>query len=226
MTVAKEDVRSLAETARAASRVLATVPHRQKDAALQRMARHLRAAAPVILAANAEDLAAARKAGKNAAFLDRLLLDAQRLEAMARAVEAVADAAGPRGRGDRAAGRAPTACRSEGAAAAGRGADDLRVPPQRDRATRPRCASRAATRCILRGGSECAALQPGHRRGAARRGWRRRGLPGGRRAAGPRPPSASRCWSCSSWRASSTCASPAAARGSSASSRRTRASRW
>lgn len=97
MTVAKEDVRTLAETARAASRVLATIPPRQKDAAMQRMALHLRAAAPFILAANAEDVAAARKAGKNAAFIDRLLLDAPRLEAMARAVEAVADLKDPVG---------------------------------------------------------------------------------------------------------------------------------
>lgn len=97
MTVAKEDVRTLAETARAASRALATIPSRQKDAAMLRMALHLRAAAPFILAANAEDVAAARKAGKNAAFIDRLLLDAQRLESMARAVEAVADLKDPVG---------------------------------------------------------------------------------------------------------------------------------
>ncbi|MBN1206023.1 MAG: glutamate-5-semialdehyde dehydrogenase [Myxococcaceae bacterium] len=97
MTVAKEDVRSLAETAKAASRVLAIAPTEQKDAALRSMARHLRAAAPALLAANAEDVAAARAAGKNAAFVDRLLLDASRLEAMARAVEAVADLKDPVG---------------------------------------------------------------------------------------------------------------------------------
>jgi glutamate-5-semialdehyde dehydrogenase len=97
MTVAKEDVRTLAQTARAASRALAIAPTRQKDAAMQRMALHLRAAAPFILAANAEDVSAARAAGKNAAFVDRLLLDAQRLESMARAVEAVADLKDPVG---------------------------------------------------------------------------------------------------------------------------------
>ncbi len=64
MSVAKEDVRSLAEAARAASRVLATAPTSQKDAALRAMARHLREALPSILAANAEDMAAARAAGK------------------------------------------------------------------------------------------------------------------------------------------------------------------
>jgi glutamate-5-semialdehyde dehydrogenase len=97
MTLAKDDVRSLAETARAASRVLATAPTEQKDAALRAMARHLRTSAPAILAANAEDMAAARAAGKGGAFLDRLLLDGARLEGMARAVEAVAGLKDPVG---------------------------------------------------------------------------------------------------------------------------------
>ena len=77
MTVAKEDVRALAENARTASRKLSIAPTRQKDDALRSMARHLRSAAPAILAANAEDVSAARSSGKNAAFVDRLLLDAQ-----------------------------------------------------------------------------------------------------------------------------------------------------
>jgi glutamate-5-semialdehyde dehydrogenase len=97
MTVAKEDVRTLAENSRTASRRLSIAPTRQKDDALRSMARHLRSAAPAILAANAEDVAAARSSGKNAAFVDRLLLDAQRLESMARAVEAVADLKDPVG---------------------------------------------------------------------------------------------------------------------------------
>jgi glutamate-5-semialdehyde dehydrogenase len=97
MTVAKQDVRPLAERARAASRVLANAPTQQKDEALRGMASHLRAAAPDILAASAEDVAAARAAGKNEAFLDRLLLDAPRLEAMARAVETLAGLKDPVG---------------------------------------------------------------------------------------------------------------------------------
>ena len=72
MSVAKQDVRSLAEAARRASRVLATAPTAQKDEALRAMARRLRAAQPTLLAANAEDLAAARAGGKPSAFLDRL----------------------------------------------------------------------------------------------------------------------------------------------------------
>jgi glutamate-5-semialdehyde dehydrogenase len=97
MTLAKDDVRSLAEAARAASRVLATAPTGQKDEALRAMARHLREATPAILAANAGDLAAARSAGKPGAFLDRLLLDAGRVEGMAKAVEAVAGLKDPVG---------------------------------------------------------------------------------------------------------------------------------
>ncbi len=97
MTVAKEDVLPLAENARLAARALAIAPTEQKDAALRGMARHLREAAPALLAANAEDVAAARSAGRNAAFVDRLLLDVGRLEAMARAVEAVAHLKDPVG---------------------------------------------------------------------------------------------------------------------------------
>jgi glutamate-5-semialdehyde dehydrogenase len=97
MSVAKEDVRSLAQAARAASRALATAPTHQKDAALRSMAHHLREALPTLLAANAEDMAAARAAGKGGAFLDRLLLDASRVEGMARAVESVASLKDPVG---------------------------------------------------------------------------------------------------------------------------------
>lgn len=97
MSVAKQDVRSLALAARAASRTLATASTHQKAQALAAMARHLRAALPSILAANAEDLAAARASGKPSAFLDRLLLDAPRVEAMAKAVEAVASLPDPVG---------------------------------------------------------------------------------------------------------------------------------
>jgi glutamate-5-semialdehyde dehydrogenase len=77
--------------------VLATAPTDQKDAALRAMARHLRQALPTLLAANAEDMAAARTAGKGSAFLDRLLLDAARVEGMAKAVESVADLKDPVG---------------------------------------------------------------------------------------------------------------------------------
>jgi glutamate-5-semialdehyde dehydrogenase len=97
MSVAKEDVRSLAQTARAASRVLATAPTPQKEEALRAMARHLRESLPTLLSANEADMAAARTSEKGGAFLDRLLLDAARVEAMARAVESVAGLKDPVG---------------------------------------------------------------------------------------------------------------------------------
>ncbi|MFT3711772.1 MAG: glutamate-5-semialdehyde dehydrogenase [Archangium sp.] len=83
-------MRQLAEDARAAARKLATATTEQKNAALLAMGKHLRASTADIIAANAKDLGTSRAAGKNAAFLDRLLLDTKRIEAMAAAVEAVA----------------------------------------------------------------------------------------------------------------------------------------
>ncbi len=58
--------------------------------ALRAMAERLRAAAPAILNANAEDLAAARATALPAPLLDRLALDAGRIAAMADGVEQVA----------------------------------------------------------------------------------------------------------------------------------------
>jgi glutamate-5-semialdehyde dehydrogenase len=83
--------------ARAAARVLALAPTAQKDWALAAMAAAVRAEAPRILAANAEDVAKARGAGMGAAFLDRLTLDAARVEAMAAGIEVVAGLKDPVG---------------------------------------------------------------------------------------------------------------------------------
>jgi glutamate-5-semialdehyde dehydrogenase len=75
--------------ARAAARALALAPADQKNRALGAMAAAVRTQTPLILAANAEDLAEARAAGLTGAFLDRLALDAVRLEAVAAGIEAV-----------------------------------------------------------------------------------------------------------------------------------------
>ncbi len=61
-----------------------------KDAALEGAAAAIRARAGAILAANAEDLAAARARGLGAALLDRLELNAGRVEAMAAGLDAIA----------------------------------------------------------------------------------------------------------------------------------------
>jgi glutamate-5-semialdehyde dehydrogenase len=83
----------MAETgarARAASRVLAEASSAQKDKALAEMAAALRAATPEILDANKSDIATAEKAGRPAAFIDRLRLDKDRISAMAGGVEQIA----------------------------------------------------------------------------------------------------------------------------------------
>ncbi len=84
--------------ARRASRRLALAPAATKDAALRAMAAALRADAPVILAANALEVAAMTREGALASFIDRLTLDPKRIEAMAEGVEAIADLADPVGR--------------------------------------------------------------------------------------------------------------------------------
>lgn len=89
---------AIGRRARAASRRLALASTAGKDAALRAMAARIRAAAPAILAANAEDVAEARAAGQPASYLDRLSLDAARLDAIAGAVESIAALPDPVGR--------------------------------------------------------------------------------------------------------------------------------
>jgi glutamate-5-semialdehyde dehydrogenase len=90
VTTTLDTMRALAQRAKAAARVMASATTAQKNQALTAMAKALREATAAILEANALDVADAKAAGKNAAFIDRLLLDAGRVEAMAKAVEAVA----------------------------------------------------------------------------------------------------------------------------------------
>jgi glutamate-5-semialdehyde dehydrogenase len=75
--------------ARLAARALALAPTAQKDRVLERMAAAVRGHVSRILAANAEDIAEARGSGMAGAFLDRLSLDAARVEAIAAAIDTV-----------------------------------------------------------------------------------------------------------------------------------------
>jgi glutamate-5-semialdehyde dehydrogenase len=84
-------------SARAAARVLALAPAAQKDRALAAMAAAIRAQVPQILAANADDVAEARNNGIGGALLDRLTLDAARIEAMAAGIDNVRALADPVG---------------------------------------------------------------------------------------------------------------------------------
>jgi glutamate-5-semialdehyde dehydrogenase len=76
-------MRRIGREAREAARALALAPAAQKNRALAAMAKAIRGSGAAILAANGEDLAEAKASGASAAFLDRLSLDAARIEAMA-----------------------------------------------------------------------------------------------------------------------------------------------
>ncbi|HSJ98760.1 MAG TPA: glutamate-5-semialdehyde dehydrogenase, partial [Myxococcota bacterium] len=91
------EMHELGARARSAAHVLATTPRAPKDEALRAAAASLRARRPEILAANAEDMAAARARDLSGALLDRLALNEQRVEAMAAGVEAIAELDDPVG---------------------------------------------------------------------------------------------------------------------------------
>src|SRR5688572_3731087 len=86
----ERQVDALSGAARAAARALATAPTVAKDAALRDAAARLRAETPRILAANREDVERARAAGESPAFVDRLTLSPERIDAMARGLEEIA----------------------------------------------------------------------------------------------------------------------------------------
>jgi len=83
--------------ARAAARQLAISHTSVKNQALQNAANELRAAADDILAANEEDMKLAQAEGVNQARLDRIMLDENRLEGIAKAIEAIIDLPDPVG---------------------------------------------------------------------------------------------------------------------------------
>ena len=88
----------IGKRARAAARRLARAATAEKVAALKAMATEVRKRAPAILAANAEDVAAMTANGVAASFLDRGTLDDKRVEAIAVALEEIADLPDPVGR--------------------------------------------------------------------------------------------------------------------------------
>src|SRR3990172_8178917 len=88
---------AIGTAARAAARGAAPASTPAKNAALLAAANALREKTPVILAANAKDIAAAKDAGRAAAFVDRLLLDETRLAAIAKGLDEIAGLADPVG---------------------------------------------------------------------------------------------------------------------------------
>src|SRR5687767_1197508 len=81
---------AMGERARAASRLLARAPSGAKDRALEAAATALVDREKAILAANAKDVKAARSAGRDDAFIDRLQLTAKAVESVAEGLRDVA----------------------------------------------------------------------------------------------------------------------------------------
>jgi len=91
------DIAKLAKDARAAGRLVARAGADRRTAALHAIADAIDARVPAILAANAEDIAAAEKNGLAKPMVDRLRLDEKRLAGMAKALREVAALPGPVG---------------------------------------------------------------------------------------------------------------------------------
>jgi glutamate-5-semialdehyde dehydrogenase len=83
-------MRGVGEAARVASRALARADTAAKNAALAAMAAAIRRDEAKLLAANAADVDAARAAGQDAAFVDRLALTPKTVAAMAAGLEEIA----------------------------------------------------------------------------------------------------------------------------------------
>ncbi|MGH1403138.1 MAG: glutamate-5-semialdehyde dehydrogenase [Alphaproteobacteria bacterium] len=89
-TQSPEDiVLSLAKDAKEAAFVLAQTPTSEINAALVSLAAELRNNIPTLLTENQKDLSTAQKKGLTGAMIDRLALNEERIEAMARGVETV-----------------------------------------------------------------------------------------------------------------------------------------
>ncbi len=97
MTSIEQQMRDMGDKAKAAARVLATASSEAKDRALMEMAKAIRLNAPAIKATNDKDMEAGRAKGLAPSMLDRLLLDDDRIEGMARGLEDIAGLADPVG---------------------------------------------------------------------------------------------------------------------------------
>jgi glutamate-5-semialdehyde dehydrogenase len=90
-------MQTVGKQAREASRAIARADTNAKNSALRAIAAAIRRESAALVAANQEDLAAARAAGLEAAMLDRLTLTEKGVSAMAEGVEQVAALADPVG---------------------------------------------------------------------------------------------------------------------------------
>jgi len=88
----------MGRSARRAATSLAMTDDAQRNAVLKASAAAIREATGVIIEANSRDMAAAKSRGLGAALLDRLMLDAERVEAMAGGIESIVSLRDPLGR--------------------------------------------------------------------------------------------------------------------------------
>lgn len=95
-----ELMQSKAEAAKAASYPLAVLPTGVKNKALLYMADALEKRSELILHANEEDLEQARQAGLKRSYLDRLMLNEDRIRSMAEGLRQTADLPDPVAQGD------------------------------------------------------------------------------------------------------------------------------
>lgn len=93
-----KEVAEIGKAAKQASRELAKSSDATRNAALKEAAHALRTNQQAILDANAKDMEAANKKGISGAFLDRLELNEERVEAMAQGLEAIAELDDPLGK--------------------------------------------------------------------------------------------------------------------------------
>ncbi len=91
-------MRALGLAAKQAARIVALAPTQVKRRALMAAAAELRRRQADILTANALDVAEAKARGTTGSFIDRLELNSERVDAMARSVEEVAELPDPVGR--------------------------------------------------------------------------------------------------------------------------------
>jgi len=92
------EMTALGKAARSAAAELAMCGTEQRNSALRSAAEALRSATRKILAANQADMVAAKERGLSAAMLDRLMLDDERIEAMAAGLESIIALPDPVGR--------------------------------------------------------------------------------------------------------------------------------
>jgi len=91
-------MKGIGQAAQTAGRALAMASSEAKNTALCEAAKAIRARKTEIIAANDEDVAAAKQKGLTPAMIDRLVLNDERIEGMAAGLEAIADLPDPVGR--------------------------------------------------------------------------------------------------------------------------------